>query len=156
MRIFIVSVFASMGMVLVPTMTYAGCLCGEASPHSYYNYSGPACFGPPGYCLAPGCCECAPCACDNAWAGYCEQKARWQAFWTGVGMPHPPRHGCYYGTTMPGCAGCPAADSATEESSPQPVSPTSPAAKPSKPLMPIPGLPPERSGRRVYYPWTRR
>jgi hypothetical protein len=156
MRIFTVSLVLSMGLLFIPAAIYAGCPCGEVSPQSFYSYSGPACFSPPGYCLAPGCCECPPCACDNAWAGYCEQKARWQAFWTQVGMPHPPRHGYGCGTVMP--AGCnnaaPDSAPASQNPSPQPVAPA-PATKPAKPLMPVPGLPPERSGRRVYFPWTR-
>jgi hypothetical protein len=51
------------------------------------GYGASACAGPAGYNLAPGCCECPPSACDNAWAGYCQEKARWQAFWTRVGTP---------------------------------------------------------------------
>lgn len=33
----------------------------------------------------PGCCQCGPSACDNAWAGYCQEKAHWQNFWNRVG-----------------------------------------------------------------------
>jgi hypothetical protein len=45
------------------------------------------CAGPSCYCLAPGCCEEHRHCCDNAWAGYCEHRARVDAFWTSVGEP---------------------------------------------------------------------
>lgn len=51
------------------------------------------CSAQGGFNLAPGCGLCPPCACDNAWDGYCEQKARWQAFWSRLGTPRPPRCG---------------------------------------------------------------
>ena len=35
--------------------------------------------------MQPGCGECQPHCCDNAWAGYCQEKARQQAFWYRVG-----------------------------------------------------------------------
>ena len=62
---------------------------GCASCERSSGYGAPACAGPAGYNLAPGCCECPPSACDNAWAGYCQEKARWQAFWARVGTPRP-------------------------------------------------------------------
>jgi hypothetical protein len=37
------------------------------------------------YGMVPGCCRYPPSACDNAWAGYCEEKARRQAFWYQLG-----------------------------------------------------------------------
>ena len=53
-------------------------------------------MGPAGYCLAPGCCEEHHHCCDNAWAGYCEHRARVDAFWAHVGTPHanPYRRPC--------------------------------------------------------------
>ncbi len=54
----------------------------------------PQCEKQTGYGAAPcaagvniqgGCCDCTPTPCDNAWAGYCQEKARRQAFWAGVG-----------------------------------------------------------------------
>lgn len=45
------------------------------------------CAGPAGYCLAPGCCEDTHRCCDNAWAGYCEHRAKVEAFWARVGTP---------------------------------------------------------------------
>ena len=35
------------------------------------------------------CCECPPSPCDNAWASFCEENARWQAFWHQYGTPKP-------------------------------------------------------------------
>ena len=67
----------------------------EMAPHSVGQQNGllcaQPCSAPGGFNLAPGCCVCQPCACDNAWDGYCEQKARWQAFWSRLGTPRPPR-----------------------------------------------------------------
>jgi hypothetical protein len=37
------------------------------------------CAGPIGYCLTPGCCEHTRRCCDNAWAGYCEHRAKVEA-----------------------------------------------------------------------------
>jgi hypothetical protein len=73
----------------------AGCsTCNGNDMASYRSLRGPACYSPPGYCLTPGCCECPPSACDNAWDGYCQEKARWQAFFTCVGTPKAHHHGC--------------------------------------------------------------
>ena len=76
-----VSVLASpaAGLQAMPggQMTYAGGGDNQA-------YCAPAC-GAPFYGMVPGCCECPPSPCDNAWAGYCEEKARWKAFWYRLG-----------------------------------------------------------------------
>ena len=50
-------------------------------PHSF---AAPACGGPV-FGTAVGCCEQPPTACDNAWAGYCQEKQRWKAFWYRIG-----------------------------------------------------------------------
>jgi len=47
------------------------------------GFAAPPC-GAPLY-GTPGCCECPPGPCDNAWDGYCEHKAFWQAIWHNVG-----------------------------------------------------------------------
>ena len=52
--------------------SYTG--CGQC-----YNYGAPACAAP-FFGWQPGCCQDQPSPCDNAWAGYCEEKARWKAF----------------------------------------------------------------------------
>lgn len=67
------------------------------------NKAGGACAGG-GW--SPGCCVCQPSCCDNAWAGYCQQKARWQAFWARVGTPRPPHCAsrvCPPGAVMANC-----------------------------------------------------
>ena len=43
------------------------------------------CHPAPAYNLAPGCCEPRRHCFDNAWDGYCEQRARWDTFWCKVG-----------------------------------------------------------------------
>ena len=48
---------------------------------------GDICGTPAGYCLAPGCCEYSRHCCDNAWAGYCQHRAKVDAFWSRVGGP---------------------------------------------------------------------
>lgn len=70
----------------------SGCAeCNGAMTARYRALSGPACYSPPGYYLTPGCCENSRPCCDNAWAGYCQRKAKVQAFWAKVGTPKPPR-----------------------------------------------------------------
>ncbi|MBN2579757.1 MAG: hypothetical protein JXB10_12275 [Pirellulales bacterium] len=161
MRVLILTLLTVMGMMIVPAGIFAGCSCGGVSAGNYYAYCGPACYGPPGFCLVPGCCECPPTACDNAWAGYCQEKARWQAFWTRVGTPRPPRipRHCYcWDLPMPATEKeCDRAPSETplEETSPEPASSTVPGILPSPPSLPVPAVPPERTTRRVYSPWMR-
>jgi hypothetical protein len=48
-----------------------------------------ACVAAAGSPLSPGCRGCQTSRCDNVWAGYCQQKAKWQAFWSRVGTPRP-------------------------------------------------------------------
>ena len=61
---------------------------GHASP---WSMDGAPCCSPPGYTLVPGCCEYSRHCCDNAWAGYCEHRARVESFWARVGVPKPRR-----------------------------------------------------------------
>ena len=63
-------------------MPCAGCdSCGCQT----YRYGAPACGIASGFNTKPGCCQCQPHCCDNAWDGYCQERARWQAFWTRFG-----------------------------------------------------------------------
>lgn len=64
------------------------------------------------YGMQPGCCECPPSPCDNAWAGYCDEKAKCRAFWHRFGtgwMCHDKKccgsFGCKIGWKG-GCVGC--------------------------------------------------
>jgi hypothetical protein len=68
---------------------YAGCQgCGK-SVVGGGAFCGPACSSPNGYTLSPGCCENTQPCCNNAWEGYCEHRAKVQAFWANVGTPRP-------------------------------------------------------------------
>jgi len=115
----------------------AGCTsCNGNDSGSYRSYRGSACCAPPGYSLAPGCCECPPSACDNAWDGYCEEKAKWQAFFTKVGTPRQHCHGCPCMVPGETCSNC-ADIHTTVEQQPTPaakstVPPASPAPSPNK------------------------
>ncbi|MBN1393998.1 MAG: hypothetical protein JW959_03120 [Pirellulales bacterium] len=88
--IFAASVLA--GVFALAADLDAGCGCGSCDgTTSYWALGRGACCSPPGYCMTPGCCELYRPCCDNAWAGYCENKAKVQAFWAKVGEPRPPR-----------------------------------------------------------------
>lgn len=117
------------------SLAQAACpTCNGQDNIGYRTYCGPACFTPPGYCMAPGCCECPPSACDNAWEGYCGTKARWQAFFYRVGTPCPSRYGSCCLVPMPaGSCHCQTADEGEtiqKEVKPQPTSAAKPAAQP--------------------------
>ena len=43
------------------------------------------CHPAPAYNLAPGCCEYRRHCFDNAWDGYCQNRACWDTFWCKVG-----------------------------------------------------------------------
>jgi hypothetical protein len=128
----------------------AGCAsCGGNDGGSYRNYRGPACFSPPGYSLSPGCCECPPSACDNAWDGYCEQKAKWQAFFAQVGTP---RVHCNRYPAMVPVETCSDNSASQPTSEPQPT----PAAKATIPPAPLPpALSPSKATRKLNDPGLR-
>jgi hypothetical protein len=143
----------------------AGCSnCEGTSNQQYRALSGPPCFSPPGCAsmsgnLTPGCHDCQPSPCDNAWDGYCEKKAKYQAFFTWVGTPRKP---CYYGfgrncspmvVNQGGCASPTIVKEAPAIEKPaiRAVAPT-PAPKPDLPPSPEP----EKTSRaKVLYPWMR-
>ena len=56
------------------------------------------CRAAPIYSLSPGCCEPHRHCFDNAWDGYCQERARWDTFWcklgTGASYPCTPRATC--------------------------------------------------------------
>jgi hypothetical protein len=140
------------GLILIgiALAAQADCGCGGMSNRSYNSLSGPPCFSPPGCTSAQGCCECPPSACDNAWEGYCQHKAKWQAFFTKVGTPPPSYyygHRGNYGTPTPAMREIPA------DSVPSPK----PAAAPETGKPPLPPAPtPEKTTRiKVLYPWAR-
>lgn len=74
----------------------ADCGCRGAAPMGLPSYAalcGGACCSPTGFALSPGCCEYAKPCCENAWAGYCEHRAKVDAFWSRVGVPKGHRCG---------------------------------------------------------------
>jgi hypothetical protein len=97
-----------------------------ASCEQCYTYGAPPCAAP-FFGWQPGCCQEPPSPCDNAWAGYCHEKARWKAFWYRVGTGG--RACC--GSMPAGCQSMPVA--------PQPAGPAVPTtpAEPGKPLGPV-------------------
>ncbi len=128
---------SALGFLLVinAAFAYAGCpTCGGNDMASYRSYRGPACFSPPGYGLAPGCCECPPSACDNAWDGYCEEKAKWQAFFARVGTPRVHYHGCPSMLPAETCSSPPTTPPIME-TQPKPVAKSTVSPSPLPPVM---------------------
>jgi hypothetical protein len=116
-------------LLLNTTVANAGCAnCGGNDAGSYRAYCGPACFSPPGFCLAPGCCECPPSGCDNAWDGYCQEKARWQAFFARVGTP---KVHCRYVNSIIPAEACATDKTIQPSAEPQPAPAAKPAAVPA-------------------------
>lgn len=166
---FIVSVSGVMIAFCLAVAAQAGdCGCGGATPKNYKALCGPPCFSPPG-CgsgnLKPGCCECQPTACDNAWDGYCEHKAKVQAFFTQVGTKTgTSRSGCYYanryGYRASAPSRCETAGECTITSQPatnstiRAVEPTPAPAKTQTPAPPAP-VPEKTTRAKVMYPWAR-
>ena len=97
------------------------------------DLSGPACASPPGYAWVPGCCEPRRPCCDNAWAGYCERRARIEAH-------HAAKSHCRHGAGLR-VRGVAAYENCEEPATRQPM-PT-PALAPKAPQPGIaPSLPP--------------
>jgi len=128
-----------------------GCTtCNGADGASYRALRGGACFCPPGFGTQPGCCVCPPSACDNAWDGYCDHKAIWQAFFYRVGTPKA--HGCGDCCLTPVPAPCHCTTEVPQAVEPQPA----PADKPTAPTTPAPAVPePNKAAWKWSRPWTR-
>ena len=96
-------------------------------------YCAPAC-GAPAYGTVVGCCEYSPLYGDNAWAGYCQERARRRAFWENL---FDDKHS----TCRPSGGVCsPAAQyGPTPAEAAMPLTPSTPAdpVVPSQPGMPI-------------------
>jgi len=71
---------AAMAQISPSDAAYGSCNCCDA----HGTYGAPACMSSFPM-LAPGCCKPSRRACDNAWDGYCEERAHWEAFWSRVG-----------------------------------------------------------------------
>ncbi len=125
-----VACVAGLGMVSVLRAAEVGHGC--AGCDQYGTSSAPACMAPfPG--MKPGCCESRPTACDNAWEGFCQEKAPWRAFWSRLGS------GAYCGCKTPTAAAL----------QPRAVSVVSPAPTLSPTLSPTPAVQAELESREV-------
>jgi hypothetical protein len=99
-----------------------------------YGFGAPPCAAP-FFGWQPGCCQEPPTACDNAWAGYCCEKARWKAFWYRVGTGG---RSCY--GSMPGnCQPTPPSPQPVIE--PAPMAPAKPGKTPAPATPAEPGKP---------------
>ncbi len=122
-----------------------GCAsCNGLSSSAWWSHRGldaEPCAFTCGYGLAPGCCEETRHCCDNAWAGYCEHRARVEAFWArvGTGAACGHRRYCQPVSPMP-CYGC---GGSTETGEPTRVGPV--GAGPT----PAPPQPAEQNGAQV-------
>lgn len=103
-----------------------------------------ACASPPGYALMPGCCEEHRRCCDNAWAGYCDHRARVEAYWYRVGTPaaHARSRPCRKAPMTPCTTGQPC-------SAPDPIMQPTPA-EPEPAPMPLPPQSPGRTSWKAY------
>ena len=137
-------------LVQAANVEAAGCsTCNGNDGGSYRAYRGPACYSPNGYNLTPGCCICPPSACDNAWDGYCQEKAKWQAYFTQVGTPRTHCHGCPTMVPAETCFGSPTFQPVAE---PQPK----PAVKSPLPPAPVPAaMLPSKDTRKTTNQWFR-
>jgi hypothetical protein len=99
---------------------------------SLASLSGEACCSPNGYAgvsAIPGCCcgKSQPC-CDNAWDGYCEHKARVQAWLARVGTAQP--------------QWCPRVERRVLSSASPCVEHSAPTAQPTRAVAPVKPRPP--------------
>ena len=81
---FAVSIAATV-VVMGGLMGVADCVTCDRGPAA--GFGAPACRGPI-FGTEPGCCEHPPTPCDNAWAGFCQEKLKWKQFWYKVGSGH--------------------------------------------------------------------
>jgi len=98
---------------------------------------GPACSSPPGYAMPPHSCEVRHSCCENAWAGYCEEVARHNAWWTHFGTGHKCHQAC--SQCAEGVVEVKRTASPTVQ--PAPVIPEAPVPQPVAPIPPPPTLP---------------
>ena len=110
-------------------------ICGNCGGCSTSGCVGPS-FG-----MQPGCGECQSHGCDNAWAGYCQEKARCQAFWYRLGTGGSSWFDWASIGCEPTCVNCePAEQSLPPESAEQslPLESAKPAESEEAPLPPLP------------------
>ncbi len=92
---------AAIAVAVSGPMGVAGCVTCKGGPAA--GLGAPACRGPM-FGTEPGCCEHPATPCDNAWAGFCQEKLKWNQFWHQVGTGHrvPPRARAPARTWTPG------------------------------------------------------
>lgn len=132
---------ASMRWIGLASVLIAVALAGPAlAGHHWSAYSmgyGVPCPAP---CLAPGCCECQPSCCDNVWAGFCQEKARFHHKHQRVAGPCPCATGCDCGGVVggaplgPGVPGAVAPSVAPPAAAPNPAVPAAPTPAPPQPV----------------------
>ena len=130
--------------------------CGNAPPRANDAHSpctNVACAAKAGYSCGTGCGTCTSPCCQKAWAGYCQEKAKWQAFWARLCESPQCCKRCCNGAALAPC-GC-AAPAAGETA----AKPGGGLNAPSRalyrqphetepPTTPLPPLPQEESGRK--------
>lgn len=133
----------------------AGCNGGAADVWVMRGLGAEACASPCGHALVPGCGEDTRHCCDNAWAGYCDHRARVDAFWAKVGSPGACGRG-YYSRPVRGvpCNTC--SSSAPCDASPTPAMKPVPASPTPEPeAAPMPPTPADKASRATNGPRLR-
>jgi hypothetical protein len=158
--VWISAVLIGLGCAAVAVAFEPGCTtCGTSCQGT--GLGAPACAAP--FYGTPGCCECPPGPCDNAWEGYCEKKACWQAIWQNVGTGAYGRRCCttrYYAGPAASCGGCtaPSVGGPGMPTQPSPAPTAAPMlAEPPTALPPAPTPAPvaEQTSRWWSMPWNR-
>jgi len=135
----------------------------------HYHTCGHAAGGGQFYGMTPGCCQCPPTACDNAWDGYCEERAKWKAFWYRVGTgAYLDHHGnCGHRGNCTNCQPIPAQHQPMPVYHQPPPTEYQPVVRPlppvdsnpddveQAPLPPVPKPAPEETARPWYLRWMR-
>ena len=110
---------------------------GPSGHHRIASLCGPPCSTTPGFHpFFPSCCEDTSPCCDNAWEGYCEEKARCRAHWYRAG----PRASCRDGAA---CVPCSVPEGEPSGIRPVPIAPREPVP----PALPVAPLPLPRPGK---------
>ena len=125
----------------------ANCNSGPTAAWVARGFGAEACASPCGYSLQPGCCEDTRHCCDNAWDGYCEHRARVDAFWARVGTPEACGRGCFGRAARgAGCETCLPCSGSNCNGSPTPAKQAAPPQE-TAPMPPVPAESAARSAR---------
>jgi len=116
------------------------------------GFAAPPCAAPC-YGGTPGCCRCAPSPCDNAWDGYCEERAFWRAIWHAAGTRRS-GVGCWSRCQEVAGPYCPPPGSAQPGAGMPPSAPS----QIEPPVEPVPGAPtppvPEPAATKTSWRWS--